>query len=223
MWNRNSGSANYTEDWFRLSSPAAQLPDKPLRADARRNRERVIEAARACFAEYGLEAQMDDIAQKAGVGVGTVYRHFPTKEALVEAIAEQRFARLAAYAREALGEPDPWEAFSSLMWRGARLQAEDRAVAQVMASQPGAMSKAARERTDLYESTSELIRRAQKAGVLRKDVVTDDVPMIMCGLGRIIEGAGGPGPLASWERYLAIVMDGLRAQGASGKLPPRAR
>jgi AcrR family transcriptional regulator len=206
-----------------LSSPTAPAPHKPLRADARRNRERVIEAARGCFAEYGLEAQMDDIADTAGVGVGTVYRHFPTKEALVGAIAEDRFRRLAEYAREALEESDPWKAFSDLMWRGARLQAEDRSVAQVMASQPGAMSKAANERSDLYESTSALIRRAQKAGVLRKDVVTDDVPVIMCGLGRIIEGAGGDGPPASWERYLAIVMDGLRAEGASGKLPPRAR
>ena len=78
----------------------------------RRNRARILEAARTCFAESGLEAQVDEIARRAGVGVGTVYRHFPTKEALYEALAADHFLRLAATAREALGGADPWESFS---------------------------------------------------------------------------------------------------------------
>jgi AcrR family transcriptional regulator len=89
--------------------------ERPLRADARRNRERVLDAARDCFARHGLDAQMDDIARAAKVGVGTVYRHFPTKEALAEAIAADHFDHLAASAREALENPDPWEGFSAFL------------------------------------------------------------------------------------------------------------
>ena len=183
---------------------------RPPRADARRNRARVLEAARTCFAESGLEAQVDEIARCAGVGVGTVYRHFPTKEALYEALASDHFLRLAATAREALGGADSWEAFSGFMRRAAELQASDRALAEVMRD-------AARGREDLHSAVAELVARAQAAGSLRLDVVPADVPMLMCGIGRATRSAGGPG--MSWERYLAIVLDGLRVGGRS-ELPP---
>src|SRR3954453_18750875 len=100
---------------------------RPLRADARRNRERVLAAARAVFAEHGREAQMDDVARSAGVGVGTVYRHFPTKEALVQALALDLFEGLVRGAREALTLEDPWEAFTHALWTGGNLLASDRA------------------------------------------------------------------------------------------------
>src|SRR3954465_2303509 len=103
-----------------------QLAPRPLRADARRNRERVITAAGAVFAEHGRDAQMDDVAKRAGVGVGTVYRHFPTKEALIEALAMDRFERILAAGREALLNPDAWAAFSGALWAGAALTASDR-------------------------------------------------------------------------------------------------
>src|SRR6201991_4974801 len=96
-----------------------EIVTKPLRADARRNRERVLTAARAAFAEHGREAQMDDVARRAGVGVGTVYRHFPTKEALVNALALDLFEKLVQGAREALAIEDPWEAFTQALWAGA--------------------------------------------------------------------------------------------------------
>ncbi|MEA2405577.1 MAG: hypothetical protein QOE08_2224, partial [Thermoleophilaceae bacterium] len=83
---------------------------KPLRADARRNRASVLEAARAAFADAGLDAQMDDVAARSGLGVGTVYRHFPTKDALVEALVEERFLELERIAAEKLERDDPWEA-----------------------------------------------------------------------------------------------------------------
>jgi AcrR family transcriptional regulator len=198
-----------------VRSPASP---RPPRADARRNRARVLEAARSCFAESGLEAQVDEIARCAGVGVGTVYRHFPTKEALYEALAADHFLRLAATAREALGEADPWEAFSGFMRRSAELQASDRALAEVMAAQPGVMRDAARNREDLHSAVAELVSRAQAAGSLRPDVVPADVPMLMCGIGRATRSAGAPG--ISWERYLAVVLDGLRAEGRSALPAP---
>ena len=163
---------------------------------------------------------MDDIARRAGVGVGTVYRHFPTKEALYEALAADHFLRLAATAREAPGGADPWEAFSGFMRRSAELQASDRALAEVMAAQPEVMRDAARNREDLHAAVAELVSRAQAVGVLRADVVPADVPMLMCGIGRATCASGGPG--MSWERYLAIVLDGLRVEGRSPLPPPPA-
>src|SRR5918999_5613933 len=106
---------------------------KPLRADARRNRERVLKAARAVFADQGIEAQIDDVAKRAKVGVGTVYRHFPTKDALVDAIVRERFEEIAGYAREALEREDAWEGFCELIWRAAERNAVDRAFCEAVA------------------------------------------------------------------------------------------
>jgi AcrR family transcriptional regulator len=194
------------------------LEERRLRSDARRNHDRVLKAARWCFAANGLQAQMDDIATRAGVGVGTVYRHFPTKEALVEALAADHFRHLAESARAALDVSDPWEGFSGFMHRSAEMQAEDLALAEVMAAQPELVQQAAINRTDLHEAVAELVIRAQKAGKLRKDVVPDDVPMLMCGLGRMTR-VGSEGAPSSWQRYVAIVLDGLRSPGSS-PLPP---
>jgi AcrR family transcriptional regulator len=112
--------------------------ERPLRADARRNREKVLEAVRAVFSEQGRDAQMDDVARRAGVGVGTVYRHFPTKEALIEALMVSAFETIAAAAEAALEVEDPWEAFTSVLWQGAETMAGDRALSKVFASIPGA-------------------------------------------------------------------------------------
>jgi AcrR family transcriptional regulator len=198
--------------------PPAALA-KPLRSDARRNRERVLDAARECFARDGLDAQMDDIASVAEVGVGTVYRHFPTKQALAEAIAADHFDRLAASARAALEVADAWEAFGTFLRNSAQVQAGDRALAEVMAAEPEVMCDAASRRPDLHEALAELVRRAQDAGDLRKDLVTADVPMLICGIGRATL-AGSKGPTMSCGRYLEIMLDGLRAPG-SGELPDR--
>jgi AcrR family transcriptional regulator len=182
----------------------------------------VLEAARACFAEAGLEAQMDDIAYEAGVGVGTVYRHYPTKELLIEALAADHFDRLAKNARAALEQPDPWKGFSDFMHSSAELQANDLALAEVMAEQPGAMREASQQRADLHEAVAELVARAQASGKLRPDILPADVPMLMCGLGRATH-AGSKGPTMSWRRYLAIVLDGLRAPGSTRLPDPPAK
>jgi AcrR family transcriptional regulator len=196
---------------------------RPQRADARRNRALVLEAARAVFAERGLEAQMDDIAQKAELGVGTVYRHYPTKEALVEALADDHFRRLAESARAALEEEDPWDGFCGFMRRSSEVQANDLALAEVMGEQPDAMCRAAERRADLHEAVAELVARAQQAGKLRRDVLPADVPMLMCGVGRATR-VGSRGPTMSWQRYLAIVLEGLRAPGnAALPDPPSVR
>src|SRR4051794_7758055 len=111
-------------------------PTAALRADARRNRAAVLAAARERFGECGLDCQMEDIARTAGVGVGTVYRHFPTKKDLFAALVADRFQRLAERAREALGEDDPWRAFCDLMRYSAELQVSDRGLSEFLSSQP---------------------------------------------------------------------------------------
>jgi AcrR family transcriptional regulator len=178
--------------------------DRPLRADARRNREKVLEAARTVFSEHGRDAQMDDVARVAGVGVGTVYRHFPTKEALIEALMVAAFESIA-------------EAAEAALERGAETMAGDRALSEVFASIPGATESVMPTVEGLTQTMAELIRRAQEAGALRDDLIVDDVPMVMCGIGSATKKEHRCPD--AWRRHLSLVVDGMRAGGASGPLP----
>ena len=182
------------------------------RADARRNRRRVLDAARTSFAEEGLDVHVENIARRAGVGVGTVYRHFPTKEHLLQALADDRFAGLADAARGALDDPDPWNGFAGFMRYSAGVMAEDRALSEAMDQRPEMCGQAAQD-VKLLEIVGELIARARAAGALREDVVADDVPSLICGLGRATRAKEG-GAAMSWERYLEIILAGLRAPAA---------
>ena len=185
---------------------------RPLRADARRNREKVIAAAAAAFAESGLDAQVEDIARRAGVGVGTLYRHFPTKDALVGALADEHFARLADTVEAALEEPgDGWERFASTIWRIAETVAADVAWCEIVAGHPNAVKAASRGQHRLAAATSTLLERAQEAGAMRADVTFEDIGTIMCGFGHIA-AAQRAGAALDWKRYLEIALDGLRAR-----------
>lgn len=187
------------------------IAHRPLRADARRNYEKLMAAAAAAFAESGLEAQVEDIARRAGVGVGTVYRHFPTKEALVEALAAQHFERLADIAEEALAEGgEPWEIFAGAIWRSARAAAADVAWCELIGGHPSAVQAASQGQVRLAEAMTALIERAQKAGTMREDATVADVKTIMCGFGHVA-AAQRAGAAMDWERYLEIALDGLRA------------
>src|SRR3712207_4506319 len=143
---------------------------RPLRADARRNRDAILKAAKRVLAKYGPDAQMDDIARKAKVGVGTVYRHFPTKEALIGALMVERFDQIAGFVEEALDDPDPFNGFVRSLWRGAELGADDRAISALFGERVGQMSEIHRCQARLNEAAAELIRRAQDAGKLRPDL-----------------------------------------------------
>jgi AcrR family transcriptional regulator len=193
----------------------SELVEKPLRADARRNREKVLAAARAVFAEQGVDAQMDDVARRADVGVGTVYRHFPTKDALLNALTNELFDEVAAHAREMLELDDPWEAFTRSMWFGGEKTAGDRAFSEILA----ASSIDPREcpgKAELTVTVGEIMRRCIATGRMRPDAMIDDIPLLMCGVGSAAM-MEHPRPDA-WRRHLAIVLDGLRAEAASGTL-----
>ncbi len=199
------------------SQTAVDPHERAQRSDARRNRGRVIAAARSCMARDGLDAQMEDIARRAGVGVGTVYRHFSTKDELVEALAADRFQRLEELAREALAQDDPWESFEQFIRVSAHIQTEDRALSEVLTSRPEIMGRAAQS-VGILDLVSRLLGRAQMAGVVRKDAHPRDVPMLMCALAGTFRN-----PNSDPDRYIGIVLDGLRAQGGKyTKLPPVA-
>lgn len=187
-----------------------------LRADARRNHEAIIAAAKKLFADQGLDAQMPDVARLAKVGVGTIYRHFPTKDELIAALVADRFQRLAEKAYEGLEAEDPWEGISEFIRSAAQIQADDRGLCEVMGSRPQVMDAAARE-VGLPELCDRLIKRAQRSGQLRRDLEWQDIPMIACGLGQITQAKAGPA-VGRWPRLLEIILEGLRAPG-SAKLP----
>jgi AcrR family transcriptional regulator len=185
--------------------PAAVPHDRPLRADARRNHERILKAARVVFADQGTDAQIDDVARRAKVGVGTVYRHFPTKDALMEALVRERFDEIARLAEEALGRDDPWEAFSDLMWRSAELNARDRGFCDAVAFQD---QTSVVVDCGLMARVEELMRRAIAQGAMRADATTADIALLMCGMGSVVRTIPAP---EIWRRYVALMLDGLRA------------
>jgi len=192
------------------------VTDRHLRADARRNRDAVVAAAKELFADEGLDAQMPDIAKAANVGVGTVYRHFRTKDELIAALATERFERFAEKAREALEAADPWQGLADFIRFAVRIQADDRGLCEVMGSRPEVMGEAA-EAAGLPELSDQLVKRAQRSGDLRRDLTWEDIPLIACGLGGVTQATMGPAA-GRWPRLVEIVLDGLRAPG-SKKLP----
>ncbi len=218
-YDRNCCSAcpRSAEWWFRLSidpepriaAEPARPGRRPLRADARRNRARVLAGARELFADFGLETQMDDVARRASVGIGTIYRHFPTKEALVDAVITDRLKTLTAEARAATADPDPDGAFRGFLWRMAAMHAQDRAFAELVDTRADEMEHASVAKRELLEAVSALLAQAQAAGVLRPDVTAGDLPMLLAGVAHAVQ-TGAPGDPPAWERYLAIVLDGLR-------------
>jgi AcrR family transcriptional regulator len=196
-----------------ISSAGTPIPaaSRPLRADAARNRAKVLLAARETFADEGLEADMASIAARAGVGVGTVYRHFPTKAALLTALTEAHFERLGEISEGAAAQGgDAWEAVERMVWDSAEYSAGDHGMCEVLARAPAEARDMPAARR-LRELTAGLVENAKAEGSMRSDAGPDDIPMIMCGFGRIaaIQQAGGS---VDWRRYLRLTLDGLRAR-----------
>lgn len=166
----------------------------------------MLEAAREALAEHGLDAQVDDIATRAGVGVGTVYRHFPTKEALFDALSGERWRSLAEASGPAFEADDPWEGLKDYLWRCARMHQENRAWGQLAAAAP--LGFGMEEQQDLLRVTGELVKRAQEAGAVRADLTAHDIGMLMCGTCGVMQTTGDD----RWERFFALALEGLRAQ-----------
>ncbi|WP_439380498.1 TetR/AcrR family transcriptional regulator [Amycolatopsis lexingtonensis] len=181
-----------------------------LRSDARDNRERILEAARAVFAVDGLAVPMREIARRADVGPATLYRHFPTKEALAtEAFADQMRA-CYTLVDEGLDDPDPWRGFTTVLEQLCELQARDRGfTAAFMAEFPHALDFAG-DRERAVKSLGELTRRARSAGHLRPDVELADVILVLMANGGI-QAASPAARVAASRRFAALAIRGLRA------------
>jgi AcrR family transcriptional regulator len=185
----------------------------PLRADAERNRQRLLVAAKELFAERGVEVTLDEIARHAGVGTGTAYRRFPNKDALIEALMADRIAEIGAIAEECLEDPDPWRAFAGFFERGLALMAADRGLKEVVFSPGRGRERVAHARRAIAPPVAKLVRRAVEAGVVRSDIATSDVPIINFMLTTVVELSRDVEP-ELYKRYLAIVLDGLRVKDA---------
>ena len=184
---------------------------RPLRRDAERNRRRILEAAAAAFAERGLTVTMDDIAARAEVGVGTVYRRFPDKEPLIEALLEDRLSEIAATGEQALQADDPWDALVRFLEYGLELQAADRGLKEILISTAHGRERIAAVRQRLTPIADALVERAQRSGQLRPDLRGTDFALLHVMVGAIVDFTRDVEP-ETWRRALAIVIDGLRAR-----------
>jgi AcrR family transcriptional regulator len=197
--------------------PGPETQVRPLRRDAERNRQRILKAAAEVFTERGLDVSLDEVARHAGVGVGTVYRRFGTKEDLVEALFVDRIEEVAGLAEEAAKVPDPWSGLVCFMERAAELMAGDVGLRQMLmfATYGGDSTWYARQRN--APLVQRLLERAQAAGQVRSDLRSTDIPFIVFVLTEAAQFARQISP-EIWRRYLTLVIDGLRP-GREGVTP----
>ena len=185
--------------------------DRPIRADAARNRASLLAAAEDEFAERGPSASVADIARRAGVAKGTVFRHFPTKEDLIASIVSGHIAMLAEAARQLADTPDAGAALLEFLTIAAdQRQRHDLTFLQ---SASDGDPRVAEVRDALHANLETLVDRARTSGAIRADVTEADVFLMMCAPVHIIENLTAPAPLL-WQRYLALIFDGLRPDGA---------
>jgi AcrR family transcriptional regulator len=198
-------------------------PERPLRRDAERNRDRIVEAARVAFAADGIDVSVEEIARRAGVGMGTLYRRFPTKGDLVDAVLEDAFAEVCQAARSALDAHDGWSAFTTFLERVFELHVRNRGLKDVIASGQHDLRRLEALRAQMRPLVSEVVARAQAQGTLRADFAAEDVPMLFWTGGRVAEVTSDVAP-DLWRRYLGFVLDGLRADAATPlPTPPLTR
>ena len=202
---------------MRLVPESAPPSERPLRRDAERNRQRILEAARVVFAKRGLSGSHDDIAREAGVGVGTVYRRFPEKEQLIDALFEARIQEIADAARAAADHPDPWEALTGFLVRAQELQSEDRGLKEIVLGGARGAERAVAARSLIAPLVARLLERTKAAGAVRGDLELTDLPLIQLAIGTIAESSRDVAPDA-WRRVMTLVLDGMRAENARSDL-----
>ena len=189
------------------------------RRHARRNHELLVASAREVFAEQGVEAPLEEIARRAGVGIGTLYRHFTTREALVEAILEERIGELLALADAAAADPDGWNALVGFLNNALELQARDRVLRALLLRHPLGEARFASAREDLRRRFEQLLEAARKQGALRADFTLSDLALLFWSFTPLIDATAEIAP-TNWRRHLRIVLDGLRAEAATAQAEP---
>lgn len=192
---------------------------RPLRADAERNRRRILAAAREVFASRGLDASLDEIAAHAGVGVGTIYRRFADKDALIDGLFEAKIAKVTTLATQALEVDDPWDGFETFVRSVCQLQADDRGFKEALLRHDRSHERISRARDTIDPVVRLLLERAQRSGQVRDDLDILDVPLMHFMVGFIADTTRDVAP-GYWQRTLQILLDGLRtAREAPTPLP----
>lgn len=180
-----------------------------LRSDAESNRRRIVAAAQQVFGERGVSAPLTEVADRAGVGIATLYRRFPTRAALVEEAFEDAFERYDASADLALAQSDPWLAFAGLVERMGALQAENRGFTHLIQSSVPLGHRRDGRRERAYRKTVQVIDRARAAGAIRDDLSAEDLPVLSFALAGILDATRDDLPEA-WRRHVALFLDGCR-------------
>ena len=186
------------------------VTDKPLRKDAERNRQLILQAAEELFVERGLGVTLNDIAHHAGVGVGTVYRRFPDRDRLIEGLFEQRLQDMVDLMNRALDDPDPWNGIVGFLEGALELQSTNFGLKDLILATPEGLGSICRLRDRLFPLGQQLIKRAQDAGELRADFEPSDMPLVQLMVSAISDGARDVDP-ELWRRFLQIVLQGMRA------------
>ena len=192
-----------------MAQQAGEHRVRPLRRDAERNRQRILRAASEVFTTRGLHATLDDVARRAGVGVGTVYRRFPDKEALVDALFEDKLQALVTEAERALEAQDSWTGLVTLLERAGAMLTGDRGLVEILMYATYGQDRVSRARARMQPVVTRVVERAQRDGKLRADIRPTDVPVIAFMLTTAAEYAGQAQP-EIWRRYLTLIVDGLR-------------
>lgn len=184
-----------------------------LRADAERNRAAILAAAREVFAEQGLEAPLEEIAARAGVGIATLYRRFPAREQLVAAALVKKITQYAEAASQALAAPDPWAGFASFVEQICELQADDRGLSDLLCMALPADEQVEQLRRLANDQVVELVERAKAASQLREDFVGEDLLLLLIANAAILHVTRSDAP-GAWRRFVALALDAFQRRDA---------
>ena len=213
------GVAGVAGEPAELARPAACAhADRRLRADAARNRAAIVAVARDVFAEHGLEAPLEAVAARAGVGIATLYRRFPTREKLVAAALVEKVAEYAEAARQALAASDPWAGFAGFIERICELQAGDRGLSDLLSMTLSADEQVEELRRTANDLLITVIDRAKAAGTLREDFVGEDLVLLLIATAAVMHVTRADAPDA-WRRFVALALDAFRSQASPPLLP----
>jgi AcrR family transcriptional regulator len=200
-----------------------RLPDlagpRRLRADAERNRAAIVAVARDVFAEQGLEAPLETIAARAGVGIATLYRRFPTREKLVAAALVGKVTEYAEAAGQALAAADPWIGFAGFVRRICELQAGDRGLSDLLSMTLSADEQVEQLRSTANDQVMALIERAKAEGGLRGDFVGEDLVLLLIATAAVMHVTQADAP-GAWRRFVALALDAFRRQDSPGLPDP---
>jgi AcrR family transcriptional regulator len=196
-----------------MTTPDRPAP-RPLRRDAQRNREAIVEAARQVFCDQGLEAPLEQIARHARVGIATLYRRFPSRAALLDAVLTVDLQAHIDAAEHALAIDDPWDGFAFYLEQSCRLQASDRGLNDVMGMRFPRATAVEAAKARLFELVGRVVDRAQQSGQLRADLTLEDLAFLNWANARILPAVRAAGAPDAWRRPLGLLLDGLRAERA---------